>query len=393
MNIKSPQELLDMILRFIQKKELRYIIFSQKSKSSGESDPQKIKIQPFLWKSKTAYQSTHYIQQKVLHFNHLPSEMEKILSEALSLSFTQVTIQRSHEQWVAVRKKAGFILSSNILDCGSPPGTHNRAKEYIFPEGVFSPVLHALGVMDEKGLVISSARDKFTQVNRFLEMIRDVLPLDSLSQLHIADFGCGKAYLSFALYEWLSETKPMELVLIGVDHNQELTQANQALAEQLDLKGMKFVHGEISLFNEQYLDMALCLHACDIATDDAILQGVKSGCKWILVAPCCQHELYSQVKTPLLKPLWKHGILKEKLSSLLTDAFRAQFLEAMGYRVQILEFVDSRHSPKNLLIRAVKTQQGIQQNKWLDCLKWAEELGVKPYILSQVLPPYATFRT
>jgi SAM-dependent methyltransferase len=384
--LTSKSELLDLILQLTHRQELIFLVFSQNSKSSGDSDPQKIKIQPFLWKSKPAFQSTHYIGKKIAHFNYTPSQMEKVVSETISQAFAQVTIQTSNERFVAVRKKEGFLLSSNSLKLKPAPLEHNRMKEHIFPDGSPSPVLHALGIMDEKGRVIPSARDKFTQMNRFLEMIRDLLPLDSLSQLRVADFGCGKAYLSFALYEWLSKNKKMEILLTGVDFNPELTQANQALADRLAYTGMKFVHGEIASFDAKELDMALCLHACDTATDDAILQGVKTGCKWILAAPCCQHELYAQIKMPFLKPLWKHGILKEKFASLLTDAFRAQFLEAMGYKVQIMEFVDSRHSPKNILIRAVKTQQGIQQNKWLDCLKWAEELGVKPYILSQQPP-------
>lgn len=381
--VNSTNELLELILQLIHRQELFFLVFSQNSKSSGDSDPQKIKIQPFLWKSKPAYQSTYYIGKKVTHSNYIPSQMDKVICQILSQAFAQITIQTSNEQLVAVRRKEGFLLSSNSLKLSSAPLEHNRMKEHIFPDGKVSPVLHALGIMDEKGAVLPSARDKFTQMNRFLEMIRDLLPLDSLSQLRVADFGCGKAYLSFALYEWLSKNKKMEILLTGVDFNPELTQANQALADHLAYPGMKFVHGEIASFDVRELDMALCLHACDTATDDAILQGVKTGCKWILAAPCCQHELYTQIKMPFLKPLWKHGILKEKFASLLTDAFRAQFLEAMGYKVQIMEFVDSRHSPKNILLRAVKTHNGIQHSKWLDCLKWAEELGVKPYILSQ----------
>jgi SAM-dependent methyltransferase len=379
---KTSKELLELILLFIQHQDLLMLVFSQKSKSREGSDPQKIKIQPFLWKSKPAYQSTRYIDKKVVHSNYYPSQMEQVICEIFSQAFGQITIQTSKEHLVAVRRKEGFLLSSNSLKQSPVPLEHNRKKEHIFPDGKLSPVLCALGIMDDKGQVIPSSRDKFTQINRFLEMIRDVLPLDSLSRLHIADFGCGKAYLSFALYEWLSVHKKMEIYLTGVDFNLELTLANQVLADQLSYTGMSFVHGEIVSYDTKELDMALCLHACDTATDDAILQGVKTGCKWIFAAPCCQHELYQQMKTPLLKPLWKHGILKEKFSSLLTDAFRALFLEAMGYKVQIMEFVDSRHSPKNILLRAVKMHDEIQAEKWQDCLKWADELGVKPYILT-----------
>jgi SAM-dependent methyltransferase len=374
---KTVHELLELVLHMVHRQDLRYLVFSQ----NKTAHPQRIKIHPFLWKTRPAYQSTHYIAEKVVHYNYYPSQMEKVLREILFQPFRQITIQTSNEHFVAIKRKEGFSLTSCPLEQRSARLTHNRKKEHIFPEGSPSNVLQALGIMNDEGSIFPSARDKYVQINRFLEIIRDVLPLDSLSSLRIADFGCGKAYLSFALYEWLSENKEMEVVLTGVDFNLELTQANQALTDHLAFSGMSFVHGEIASYDTNELDMVLCLHACDTATDDAILQGVKAGCKWIFAAPCCQHELYHQMKTPLLKPLWKHGILKEKFSSLLTDAFRALFLEAMGYKVQIMEFVDSRHSPKNILLRAVKTHDEIQHKKWQTCLIWAEDLGVTPYIL------------
>ena len=173
--LTSKDELLELILQLTHRQELFFLVFSQNSKSSGEPDPQKIKIQPFLWKTKPAFQSTHYIGKKIAHFNYTPSQMEKVVSETISQTFVQVTIQTSNERFVAVRKKEGFLLSSNSLKLKPTTLEHNRKKENIFPEGSPSPVLHALGIMDEKGAVIPSTRNKFTQMNRFLEMLTIIL--------------------------------------------------------------------------------------------------------------------------------------------------------------------------------------------------------------------------
>jgi len=246
----------------------------------------------------------------------------------------------------------------------------NRIKNYLLPEGIPVPFLILLGVMTPEGKVVASRYDKFRQINRFLEFIDDILPdvrksIADERPLRIADFGCGKSYLTFAVYYYLVEIKKLSVEITGLDLKKDVIDYCNKVAQQLEYRNLTFAVGNIADYAYAHNpDIVITLHACDTATDYALDYAVKHNCRAILSVPCCQHELNMQLdknkaairaeeESPFA-PLLKYGIIKERFAALATDALRAEYLENAGYKVQILEFIDMEHTPKNLLIRAVK---------------------------------------
>ena len=262
-------------------------------------------------------------------------------------------------------------------------GALNRSKNYIIKEGTQVPFLQALGVMTDAGKVVAAKYDKFRQVNRFLELLDDVLPsvLQARSQaqngaaldanqnssqaqecgrpiepLQILDFGSGKSYLTFAVQYFLESVKKIPCQITGVDLKEDVIKSCSDLAARLGVKNINFVCGDIAKYSGKNPDIVITLHACDVATDYALAFAVERGAKAILSVPCCQKEINSQLgksSNALFAPLLRHGIFRERFSALMTDAVRAQLLEARGYKVQVLEFIDMEGTPKNLMIRAV----------------------------------------
>lgn len=226
----------------------------------------------------------------------------------------------------------------------------------MLEEGRPVPFLVDLGVMTKEGQVVRSRYDKFRQINRFLEFIEDILPrLDRNRENVIIDFGCGKSYLTFAMYYYLKELKGYSVRIIGLDLKKDVIARCNLLAERYGFDHLRFCPGDIASYEGvDRVDMVVTLHACDTATDYALYKAVKWGAKVILSVPCCQHELNGQMKNELLAPLFSYGIIKERTAALFTDAIRAQILEGQGYRTQLLEFIDMEHTPKNILIRAVR---------------------------------------
>ena len=237
--------------------------------------------------------------------------------------------------------------------------SHNRKKNYILEEGIPVPFLVELGVQTADGQVVHAKYDKFRQINRFLEFIEDVLPkLDRDRESVILDFGCGKSYLTFAMYYYLKELKGYPVRIIGLDLKADVIRRCSELAVRCGYDALSVSTGDIASYEGvERVDMVVTLHACDTATDYALEKAVRWGAKVILSVPCCQHELNRQMESGLFAPVFGYGIIKERMAALYTDALRAQILEYMGYRVQILEFIDMEHTPKNLLIRAVKKRE------------------------------------
>lgn len=252
---------------------------------------------------------------------------------------------------VTIRKKT--LSSSDARPMISL--AHNREKRYILREGVPVPFLVDLGVMTPDGAIIHAQYDKFRQINRFLEYIEDILPaLPKGRELRILDFGCGKSYLTFAIYYYLKELKGYPVRITGLDLKEDVIRHCSELAARYGYDRLEFLCGDIAFYDGcSQVDMVVTLHACDTATDYALAKAVGWGARVILSVPCCQHELNRQIKNDLLSPVLHYGILQERFSALLTDGLRAQILEAKGYRTQLLEFIDMAHTPKNLLIRAV----------------------------------------
>lgn len=346
--------------------------------------PQKITIRPLLIKEELLYQCTEQRQGQAFHQNLSQADCNKFLLEHLP-HFKQSFLFTSQADYqILVGKKEENIKILKKPASKSPLAlSHNRKKEYLLDENQPIPFLIELGIMSTEGKIYPQKRDKFKQINRFLEMVEDVLShFLNRTQLHIVDFGCGKSYLTFALYYYLKVVRGFEVRLTGIDLKAEVIKYCDQLAEKLAYTGLKFVLGDINEYQYQeqtQLDMVVSLHACDTATDAALERAVRWNAKVILCVPCCQHELFEQVHNDLLEPLLKHGILKERFAALATDAARAQLLETLGYRVQVLEFIDMEHTPKNLLIRAIKKDKiDNAQSAWKSYSNFKQTLHINP---------------
>ncbi len=239
-----------------------------------------------------------------------------------------------------------------------PPVSHNREKQYLIPDGQPCPFLEAIGVMTAEGRVRASMSHKFHQINRFLELVHDIVPhLPPEGPLRVVDFGSGKSYLTFALHHLLVTVKQREVHILAIDQNTDVIETCRGLCERLQLDGIEFAAQPISAVEQtEPVHLAVALHACDGATDQALAQAVRWQSDVILAVPCCQHEVAKSIQSEPLDLLLRHGILKERFAALATDALRAAALESAGYRTQILEFVDLDHTPKNLLIRATRSR-------------------------------------
>lgn len=344
----------------------------------------KISIRPIVVKGRPVFQMTENRGQKALHRNLAKEECLLWLKDSLG-AFKQTFFYTATADYQLLSGKKGALTllkkppSKSVL---ASTQSHNRQKDYLLQEGEVIPFLVSLGVMNREGKVHAAKRDKFRQINRFLEMIDDVLAdLDCTKVLRIIDFGCGKAYLTFALYHYLRWTKGLRVHMTGLDLKSDVIRLCQDLALSLGYQDdLSFVQGDINSFEtEEGVDMMVSLHACDTATDAALEKAVRWNSKVILCVPCCQHELFSQVRNEDLRPLLKHGILKERFAALATDAARAQLLEVVGYHTQILEFIDMEHTPKNLLIRAVKRGvKGDPKQAWEAYVRLKLSLGIDP---------------
>lgn len=319
----------------------------------------KVKIRPMLVKEKLIFQFEAFENNQAFHENVSAEEavikvqkyMELFKQLQMMTKTVNYTILVSKKGKVTVQKKGvkGEVKKVDL--------SHNRSKKYILEEGVKVPFLYDLGVQTADGKIVKSRFDKFRQINRFLEFIEDILPqLAKDKEVTILDFGCGKSYLTFAMYYYLHELKGYDIRIIGLDLKKDVIRLCNELSEKYGYEKLKFLEGNIADYTGvDEVDMVVTLHACDTATDFALAKAVGWNAKVILSVPCCQHELNGQIQNDMLAPVLKYGLIKERMAALITDALRAEYLEGEGYDAQILEFIDMEHTPKNILIRAVKT--------------------------------------
>ena len=322
--------------------------------------PSRVRIRPVEVKGEILYQASVPEGAKMLHRNYRREELVGFLKESLDGTYSQLQVQgRQADGGVLVSKKGKHTvkIKPHEVKENTKILSHNRVKQYILPQGKPVPFLVDLGVMTREGRVREAAYDKYRQINRFLEFIQDVLPkLPKDRKITIVDFGCGKSYLTFAMYYFFRELKGYQVKIIGLDLKEDVIRRCSRLAEEYGYDNLQFLQGDIAGYEGlEKADMVVTLHACDTATDFALAKAVQWDAKVILSVPCCQHELNGKIRNDLLAPVLKYGILKERMSALITDGIRANLLESAGYSVQILEFIDMEHTPKNLLIRAVKT--------------------------------------
>ena len=319
----------------------------------------KIEIRPVLLKEQLVFQASAYTEKQVQHYNLTEEEVYEKVAGWME-GFRQLEVLHPKKQvQVLVSKKGKRTVRQLKSGCPVPaaPLEHNRRKKYILDPDIPVPFLHDLGVQTKEGKIVHSRYDKFRQMNRFLEFIEDIVPeLPKDRESVIIDFGCGKSYLTFAMYYYLKELKKYDVHIIGLDLKEDVIRKCNGLAEKYGYEKLHFLCGDIAEYEGvQKVDMVVTLHACDKATDYALAKAVEWDAQVILSVPCCQHELNDQIQNKLLSPVLKYGLLKERMSALLTDGIRAELLESKGYSTQILEFIDMEHTPKNLLIRAVKT--------------------------------------
>ena len=372
----------------------------------------KYSIRPVLLREQICFQVESHTKTQVFHENLDKEETLARLADILPL-YKQVQIRTESEEATALinkkgkasirsdrRKTEGRTGDSPVKgtpgrtgavridprrekpDPGAPDLSrllHNRPKHYILAEGRPVPFLKDLGVMTAEGKIVRSKYDKYRQINRFLEFIEDVIPhLAKDREITILDFGCGKSYLTFAVYYYLRELKGYDVRIIGLDLKKDVIKKCSRLAEKYGYEKLKFYEGSIEEFEGvSHVDMVITLHACDTATDYALYKAVRWGADVILSVPCCQHELNGQLSAGSLRPVTDYGILKERFAAMATDAIRGGLLEGMGYETQILEFIEMEHTPKNLLIRAVRGTRP-SEKRWKETLAFCEEFGLKP---------------
>ena len=327
----------------------------------------KVKVRPVMMKDRLFLQLESFSKTQAFHeilepdaaVERIVDYMKEFKQMQMATKDTDYTILVSKKGKVTIQKKA--VKTSRNVKIQA----HNRSKKYILQEGMKVPFLQDLGVMTQEGKIMRTRFDKFRQINRFLEFIEDILPqLDKDREITILDFGCGKSYLTFAMYYYLRELKGYDVNIIGLDLKTDVIEKCNSLALRYGYEKLHFYHGDIADYEGvSCVDMVVTLHACDTATDYALAKAVEWGAEVILSVPCCQHEVNKQIKNEMLEPVLRYGILKERMSALITDAVRADLLESKGYDTQILEFIDMEHTPKNLLIRAVRTGKRSDQGK------------------------------
>lgn len=354
------------------------------SGARGGGDFIKIKVRPVMIRDSLYFQVSRYTDKQVFHENMTAEDALETLSGWILHDFRQAQIRMQDEMvTVLVSKKGKATVKSKKAACIETQNLeHNRKKQYIIEEGTAVPFMIDLGVMTESGKIIRTRYDKYRQINRFLEFIEDILPeLPTDRTVHIIDFGCGKSYLTFAMYYYLKVLKHYDIRITGLDLKQKVIEDCQALADQYGYDGLQFLCGDIADYNgTDEVDMVVTLHACDTATDFALAKAVGWNAKVILSVPCCQHELNGQMQREgagydKLAPILDYGLLKERFAALLTDGLRAKYLEQSGYETQVLEFIDMEHTPKNILIRAVKGSRKAKSPELKACMEF---LGVDP---------------
>ena len=329
------------------------------SNPKSKDDVKKIKVRPLLKKDTLIFQCELFKNNQAFHENYDTSEIVDVLTKYME-DFKQLQLETKRYYATALVSKKGKSTIKKKMQSGPVKEvnlSHNREKNYILQEGVCVPFLQDLGVMTADGKIVRTKFDKFRQINRFLEFVEDILPqLNKEKEVTILDFGCGKSYLTFAMYYYLHELKKYDVRIIGLDLKKDVIKHCNELSVKYGYEKLKFLEGNIADYTGvDEVDMVVTLHACNTATDFALDKAVGWNAKVILSVPCCQHELNEQMENELLAPILKYGLIKERMAALITDAMRAEYLEGQGYDTQILEFIDMEHTPKNILIRAVKT--------------------------------------
>lgn len=310
---------------------------------------------------KVLFQESRLEGTKVFHENKTAARTAESVISMMGKDFKQLEVRcRGWQATALVGKKGNVTLKTRKTEEGQIPDlSHNRKKRYLLDETVPVGFLQDLGVQTAEGKIVKSRYDKFRQINRFLEFIEDVLPaLPDDRPVQVIDFGCGKSYLTFAMYYYLKILKHYDVNIVGLDLKEDVIRTCNRLSEKYGYDTLHFYQGDIRDFTgAKQVDLVVSLHACDTATDYALAKAVSWNAGVILTVPCCQHELNGQMQCEPLAGIFAYGLLKERTAALFTDALRAELLEAAGYDTQILEFIDMEHTPKNIMIRSIRRRR------------------------------------
>ena len=347
---------------------------------------------------KDFYQIEKYTDRQVFHENIAASELPDRVMELVDGHYLQVNAWTADVEFALLISKKGKCTMKRIgqkqAGCASgacrTDNTHNRKKQYLLEEGTVIAPLLDMGIFTQEGKVVRSMHDKYRQINRFIELIDDAVRDLDVETLHVIDFGCGKSYLTFILYYYLTEIRGIHAEIIGLDLKEDVIRNCNAAAHKYGYSGLRFEMGDINGYKAPFdVDMVITLHACDTATDFALYNAIQWNAKMIFSVPCCQHELNHQMKAESLSILSNYGIIQERFAALATDAIRGNLLEYSGYKTQLLEFIDFAHTPKNILIRAIRRQNTPARHrdtKLAEVHRMMDEFHFAPTLYRLLLP-------
>ncbi len=332
-------------------------------------------------KDSEVIQFEFYTDKQAFHYNVEFNSLKNFIEEYFSLYFMQAEVVTSKTIYSFKETKKGKILTNKRQnDMNFVVLENNKKKEYLIEEGSIVPPLIDLGVMTSEGKVVKAYFDKYKQINRFLSIIEDTIKNETKTELNIIDFGCGKSYLTFIVYYYLTFIKKIKVNMIGLDLKSDVIKKCNEIRDKYNYTNLNFLEGNVEQFKaKDNIDMIITLHACDTATDYALFHAINLNCKYILSVPCCQHEINNQLKKESFKLINKYGLVKDRFSAILTDSIRCNLLEYKGYAVSMLEFVDFAQTPKNILIRAIKTNRKNEES-----LKLVQDT-LKMYNIEQTL--------
>lgn len=331
------------------------------SKPAGKQQLYRKAVLEYKTGAKEYWQLARYTEKQVFHENIDPASLPAAAAALTDGQFLQLNVFCPQAEYNIMLSRKGQMTvrrSAAAAASGTPDAHgagHDRKKQYLLPEGTVVPPLVDMGVFTPDGRVVKAMYDKYRQINRFLEIIDDAVKDAPPKQLNIIDFGCGKSYLTFLVYYYLTAVRGISVQMVGLDLKADVIEHCNAAAKRYGYEGLSFALGDINGYTAPFaVDMVLTLHACDTATDFALFNAVQWGARMIFSVPCCQHELNAQMAPQTQTLLGRYGIIQERFAALATDAVRGRLLEYCGYRTQLLEFIDFAHTPKNILIRAVR---------------------------------------
>ena len=376
-------ELTNAIAEAVRNESL-YLIVLSRPRSKENTAPSKVSIRPVTFGGRLLYQAAKRIGVQEVHENIEPDNLGTVVSEWVKQAFDQANVFTADADVELRRKGAKVAVRTSAPTHKASNREHNKTRQYIVPDNHPCPFLIATGIMSKGGKVRSSRQKKFRQINRYLDIVNDIvkhLPADR--EIRVVDFGCGRSYLTFALHHLFTNVLDREVQIVGLDLKTAVIKDCQRLAEELGCKGLTFQQGDISSHTTGApVDLCVSLHACDTATDEAIGKAIRWQSSVILAVPCCHHELAGQIQNPNHDALLRYGIMRERYAAIATDSLRAKGLDALGYRTQVIEFIDTEHTPKNLMIRAVKRTGNHASDEALsEYQRFRESLGIQTFQL------------